>query len=93
MSGSYAYYSFPPTPTRSSPAGIRTKRPLSPDSPTMAPSPAAGKGATPKTPTKLARRPQQAASQAGEKAKGAAEDVSSIRTPHPLYAPSGVHGA
>jgi len=41
----------------------------------MAPSPAAGKG-TPKTPTKLARKPQQAASQAGEKAQGAAKDVS-----------------
>ncbi|KAK1072808.1 hypothetical protein LTR74_002323 [Friedmanniomyces endolithicus] len=63
-SNSYAYYSFPPTPSRSSPASRRsskkpsTQSPTSPDA-TMAPSPAAGKQASnaPKTPTKLDRKP------------------------------------
>ncbi|KAG8623871.1 hypothetical protein KVT40_008847 [Elsinoe batatas] len=60
----YAYFPFPKTPTKTSPAPSRTSRASSiqtsrsPDS--MAPSPAAGKatGGAPKTPTKLGRKPQ-----------------------------------
>lgn len=72
-SPSHAYYSFPPTPSRST-GPARRRRRLSLDSDTesddtqrprtkMAPSPAAGKTATggAKTPTKLSRKPQAAA--------------------------------
>jgi len=61
-SSSYAYYSFPPTPNRSSPVASRSHH-SSPrtqrTSKSMAPSPAAGKGSdAPRTPTKLGRKPQ-----------------------------------
>lgn len=64
-SSSYAYYSFPPTPNRSSPVASRSHH-SSPrtqrTSKSMAPSPAAGKGSdAPRTPTKLGRKPQSSA--------------------------------
>jgi len=68
-SASYAYYSFPPTPNRSSPPGSiednsRTPSPQTArTSKSMAPSPAAGKAPnTPKTPTKVGRNPSSSAS-------------------------------
>lgn len=59
----YAYYSFPPTPNRSSPAAPSPKNTPSSQTarkpPKMAPSPAAGRSSDqPKTPTKLGRKPQ-----------------------------------
>jgi len=79
-SSSYTYYSFPPTPDRHSPRSTRsqsissnasqrtirtTREPFSLDD--SMPSPAAGKGDTPRTPTKLGRKPQQAAPKLGKK--------------------------
>src|SRR5215469_11726407 len=65
----YAYYSFPKTPLRTSPPESQTPRnstsgtkPARPST-AMVPSPAAGRGGAPRTPTKLTRRPQQAADQ------------------------------
>lgn len=64
-SNQYAYYSFPPTPNRTSPAvrnkSSRSSTPQTSQSSEMAPSPAAGKqqSGTPSTPTKLQRKPQQ----------------------------------
>jgi hypothetical protein len=80
---SYTYYSFPPTSDRQSPRSTRshsissnnsqrtlrtTREPFTLDYDNM-PSPAAGKGDTPRTPTKLGRKPQQAgAPKLGKKA-------------------------
>lgn len=74
-SSSYAYYSFPPTPKRASPAtSYRSSNSPPPKfntprtSKSMAPSPAAGKGSdTLRTPTKLGRK---AASSATSKLSG-----------------------
>jgi hypothetical protein len=75
-SNSYTYYSFPPTPNRNSPRSIRSRSISSNVSATNSPyqpsyelpkeeydmpSPAAGKGDTPRTPTKLGRKPQSSA--------------------------------
>ncbi|KAK4629765.1 uncharacterized protein CLAFUR5_08024 [Fulvia fulva] len=80
-SNQYAYYSFPPTPTRSplsrrryaSSRSSRSSTPFTPqESNTMAPSPAAGKQQTaaPKTPTKLTRRPGQTPQKSAQPASG-----------------------
>jgi hypothetical protein len=75
-SNSYTYYSFPPTPNRNSPRSTRSRSISSnvsittptyrpsyepPDEHYDMPSPAAGKGDTPRTPTKLGRKPQSSA--------------------------------
>jgi hypothetical protein len=61
-SASYAYYSFPPTPSRSSPTGkssIQSTPQTARTSKSMAPSPAAGKTADPpQTPTKPGKNPE-----------------------------------
>ena len=61
-SASYAYYSFPPTPSRSSPTAQSSTQstPQKARNPkSMAPSPAAGKTADPpKTPTKTGKNPE-----------------------------------
>src|SRR5687768_14998577 len=84
-SNSYTYYSFPPTPNRNSPRTNRSQsisstvsatsqRALNPiiepqESESNMPSPAAGKGETPRTPTKIGRKPQQSAPKLGKPAK------------------------
>jgi hypothetical protein len=84
-SNSYTYYSFPPTPNRNSPRSIRSRSISSTASATShrtlrtskaplelesnMPSPAAGKGETPRTPTKLGRKPQQSAPKLGKSSK------------------------
>ena len=68
-SASYAYYSFPPTPNRTSPPASSSKSSKSTTphtartSKSMAPSPAAGKatGGVPKTPTKAGKNPASSA--------------------------------
>ncbi|PPJ57164.1 hypothetical protein CBER1_08472 [Cercospora berteroae] len=71
----YAYYSFPPTPNRTSPSSRRRYESRSNSASTtkssyeMAPSPAAGKqqsGSVPKTPTKLQRKPGQTPQRQGQ---------------------------
>ncbi|KAI5366594.1 hypothetical protein Slin15195_G081130 [Septoria linicola] len=71
----YAYYSFPPTPNRTSPSSQRRHESRSNSTSTtkssyeMAPSPAAGKQQTssvPKTPTKLQRKPGQTPQRPGQ---------------------------
>ncbi|KAH9815669.1 Protein of unknown function (DUF3659) [Teratosphaeria destructans] len=82
-SNQYAYYSFPPTPTRNSPALTRSSRAQTPQGPrasdTMAPSPAAGKqtGGAPKTPTKLGRKPGQTPQKLGQSAQESAKGTPS----------------
>lgn len=84
-SSQYEYYSFPTTPTKTSPVRSRASRASSINtvrsSDSMAPTPTAGKatGGAPKTPTKLAsgiKKPStQSTSGATSKASGAASDV------------------
>ncbi len=88
-SSSYAYYSFPPTPNRTSPQGSRSN-PTTPEtarkSKSMAPSPAAGKtGDQPRTPTKLGRKPQSGGPpKLGQQGKSAA----SSPAPKPSQSPA-----
>ena len=83
-SASYAYYSFPPTPSRDSPSGKTSTQP-SPKSTrsykSMAPSPAAGKA--PETPTKVGKDP---ASSSTEKLTGSATKSTPSRKPPKLGA-------
>ena len=71
-SNQYAYYSFPPTPNRTSPVAHRSSRNSTPQQSAgqqtqkMAPSPAAGKQTAPKTPTKLTRKPGQTPQKSGQ---------------------------
>jgi hypothetical protein len=83
-SNQYAYYSFPPTPNRTSPVIRRRSNNPTPQqssagqSQTMAPSPAAGKQtAAPKTPTKLTRKPQATPQKLGQSASSAAKGTPS----------------
>lgn len=78
-SASYAYYSFPPTPSRDSPS-IKTSTQASPQSTrsfkSMAPSPAAGKA--PQTPTKVGKNPESSSTR---KLTGSAKDTPSRKPP------------
>ena len=90
-SGSYAYYSFPPTPNRTSPTASShksksppstVKSPRHTDKSKMAPSPAAGKAPKlPTTPTKSGKNPASSATsklgQSSSAAEGAAEPAKS----------------
>jgi Protein of unknown function (DUF3659) len=82
-SSSYAYYSFPPTPSRDSPSSVRSSTRSSPQtarstkSTVMAPSPAAGKKGAPETPTKAGKNPASSATPTLGKAGDQAKDTAS----------------
>ena len=100
-SSQYAYYSFPPTPDRRSPATSRGSSSKTDSSnktirnlDSMAPSPAAGKqqaSAAPKTPTKLGRKPGNTPQKLGQSAtKGAQGATKSTPKSTPKGAASNV---
>ena len=84
-SSSYAYYSFPPTPSRNSPSTVKSSEQSSPQtarstkSTGMAPSPAAGKGAkgAPETPTKAGKNPASSTTPTLGKGGDQAKDTAS----------------
>lgn len=94
-SSSYAYYSFPPTPSRDSPSTTRSSERSSPQtarstrSTAMAPTPAAGTAAkgAPETPTKTGKNPASSATptlgKEGDSTKETASAQKRLREGHP----------